>query len=68
MRTEEQVELSYKAFLRACAKEKDKYSAGYDPYFYGLYYGSALALGLVLGKTIPQVKRDLDRAERKYNK
>ena len=68
MRTEEQIEFSYKAFLKACAKQKEKYEAGYDPYFYGLNYGAAFALGNVLGKTMPQIKRDLDRAERKFNK
>lgn len=66
MRTQEQVELQYRNYVKWCAKSRDNYEAGYDPYFYGLYLGSAYALGFTLEKSMKEIQRDIERAEKKY--
>lgn len=68
MRTEEQTLYLYQTYLKKCALEKERYEAGYDPYFYGLAYGAATALGLTLGLTMAKINRDLARAERRWRK
>jgi hypothetical protein len=66
MRNQETIEHLYNTYLKACARKKEEYEAGYDPYFYGLYLGSAMALGFTLEKTIPEINRDLKRAEKRF--
>ena len=66
MRTQEQIEHQYRNYLKLLAKNREKYEAGYDPYFYGLYYGSVFALGFTLEKSMTEIGRDIKHAEKKY--
>ena len=66
MRTQEQIEHKYRTYIKKCAQQREKYEAGYDPYFYAFYYGAAFALGLTLEKSLAEIERDLKRAENKF--
>jgi len=66
MRTQEQVEFQYRNYVKRCGKLRENYEAGYDPYFYGQALGAAFALGTTLEKTYKEIKRDIERAEKKY--
>jgi hypothetical protein len=66
LRSKEQIEILYTTYLKSCAKEREKYEAGYDPYFYAIAFGAATALGLTLDKSFKEIERDVKRAEKKY--
>lgn len=65
MQTEEQVERAYRGHLQGCSRHRENYEAAGDPYFYGLHYGAATALGFVLGKKLPEIEREIKAAERR---
>lgn len=66
MRTEEETIILYNTYLKQCGRERERYEAGFDPYHYGLSFGAAFALGLTLQKSIKEIQREIDRAEKKY--
>jgi hypothetical protein len=66
MRTEDEVIILYNTYLKRAASQKDKYDAGYDPYFYALALGAACAIGFTLEKSMKQIERDVKHAEKKY--
>ena len=61
MRTEEQVVHQYNNYVKIWAKRHDA-GAGTAKY----YYGAAIALGMCLEKTFPEIQADLDRAKKKF--
>ena len=65
MRNQEQVEFQYRNYLKFCSKHREEYEAAYSPYDYAFYKGSVYALGFTLEKSIKEIKRDIERAERK---
>jgi hypothetical protein len=66
LRTEEEVEILYKTYVKSCGKERERYEAGFDPYHYGRVFGAAFALGLTLNKSMREIQRDIDRTEKRY--
>jgi hypothetical protein len=64
LRSKEQIEILYTTYLKSCAKEREKYEAGYDPYFYAIAFGAATALGLTLDKSFKEIERDVNEQKK----
>lgn len=61
MRTEEEVAKHYNNYVKMLSKAE-----AYASYLY--FLGAAYALGFTLGKTIPEVRKDIEAASKKANR